>query len=267
MFTPFAFVKQEVSAFTFTPEDLTGLKYWWRADTGITTSGGNVIQWNSKFGSLTLEDLTSQPPPFVSSYAGWNNRAAIKFNDGATNQGLTATSRFSVTNTDYLFIWFIAEANSNASGNFQILGGDGGPDALAQEYVLMSNTDVTNNAWSVYSFDLRQLGGNTSQNIAGAISAFKGWNGVAVDNSNKDGFTWRNGTEISVWTSGFYGWGDGSKNANGVRLTVGNYGPAESIGFKGHVLEVGVMTSKPTAQEIANMEQYINTYYGVSYSL
>jgi hypothetical protein len=264
-FTPFAFIKEEAAPFTWTPEDLTGLKYWFRADEGITLSGTDVISWTPKVGSLTLEDQTSSAPVFVSSYAGWNNRAAIKFNDGVNNDALIATSRYTVSSTDYHFIWFIAEANSNANGGFQILGGDGGPDAANQEYVLMANTDTNNNAWSTYNFDIELNGGSTDSNVGGAISSFKGWAGVAVNNSNKNAFMWRNGTEISTWTSGLYGWADGTEGI-GAGLTVGNYGLAETLGFKGHVFEVGVMTSKPTAQEIADMQTYINTYYGVSYS-
>ena len=108
-------------------------------------------------------------------------------------------------------------------------------------------------------------GGSTSLNVGGSISAFKGWVGLASDNSIKEGYYYKNGTTPSIFTSNTYGWGDGTRGS-GIDLVVGNYGAGQSLGFKGRVFEMGFQTTEPTADEISKMETYINTYYGVTYS-
>jgi len=263
--TPFAFMAEQAAP-AWTPADFTGLKYWYRADSGLTLSGTDVQAWAVASGSAyTLEDQTSTAPTYVSSYAGWNNREAIEFNNGVTTDALQSLTRYSVGTSDYHFVWWIAEAPSNASGGYQIIGGDFGPDGGSQEFVLESNNPSSNNAWTTYNLQIEVAGASEDLAIGGAISSFKGWTGIAVDNSTKNGYVWVNGTETSIWTGGLYGWADGTRGS-GAGLIVGNYGIGQSLGFKGHIFEVGVLTSKPTATEITNMETYINTYYGVTYS-
>ena len=258
MFTPFAFYQSEDE---WTPEQLGGLEYYWIANHGITLSGANAIAWDSKVGSLTLEDLTSTAPRYNSNVSGWNNRAGLEFNSTSTGDGLQATSGFRVGTDDYPFVWWIAANDSNSDGGYQGIGGDNKSSAN-QELFLESNHPSQANAWSIYTYKIKTGGGATDLNVGGAISSFKGWVGASVDNSAGTGHVWVNGTENSAFTSLTNDWGVSFD----IVLTCGNYGDGQTIGYKGTIFEMGFMTSEPTSDEISKMETYINTYYGVTYS-
>lgn len=262
-FIPFGFYR---GGEVWTPEQLTGLDYYWKSDYGVTQTSNLVTQWDSKVGSLSLTNTGGTTrPDYESSVSAWNNQPAIKFNDGSVTEYLSAGSRISVSTSDYPFVWWIAEVNSNASGGYQIIGGDAGPDSSNQEWVLETNHPSAANQWSEYNYYIEQSGGHDAPGCCGAISAFKGWVGLASDNSNKDGYYYKNGVVNSTWISGTYGWGDGTRGS-GIDLVVGNYGAGQTLGFKGRIFEMGFQTTEPTADEISKMETYINTYYGITYS-
>ena len=264
MFTPVGFYK--VIDDSWTPEELNGITHWWRADSGVTLSGGTVTDWVDQISGKTLtQEGSSTAPDYVSSDTTMNSKPAIEFGNGGTTTDALSdqANRLSVTSTDFPFAWYVFSTTDNARGGYQILGPDAGPDAANQELAIEFNHPSHANTISVYSYSIDGGGGITLTDVASRPD--KGWVGIGTDNndSNHPGYLWVNGTKQTLWTGGTYYWGE---RGNGIDLIVGNYGPSQTLGYVGRILEFGFGTEEPTDANRVELANYINDRYGLSLS-
>jgi hypothetical protein len=87
MFTPFAFVKSPVSAAPpFSPTDIAGLQCWWDAQTGLTLSGTDVVEWVDQSGNnfYATQSTVADRPSISSSIAAINSKDAVRFDSSNT---------------------------------------------------------------------------------------------------------------------------------------------------------------------------------------
>lgn len=88
LFKPFGFYKQQVAAEpAWTPANFENIQYWWRADLGITESGGNVTVWEDQINSHQLiQSFNSNPSytaaersPSLSTSTNLNSQPTVLF--------------------------------------------------------------------------------------------------------------------------------------------------------------------------------------------
>ena len=91
------------AATTFTPGSLPNLKAWWRADLGVTSSGGLVSAWADQSGnSNNLSVFNASYKPSISSTGFNSNYYGISFTGTANSNvgtGLSGTVTFPSTAT------------------------------------------------------------------------------------------------------------------------------------------------------------------------
>lgn len=63
-------------AVAFAPSDVSGLLVWLKSDTGVTTSGGNMTQWNDQSGNGN-HFLPGGTCPYTASDADFNGKPSI----------------------------------------------------------------------------------------------------------------------------------------------------------------------------------------------
>lgn len=264
MFTPIGFYQSGVS---WTPESMNGITHWWRADLGVTLSGGTVTQWTDQISGKNLtQEGSSTAPDYVSSDATMNNQPAIEFgNGGATLDNLSdEANRLVPATTDFPFMWAVFSTTDNAVGGYQVPIADKSTDgASGQEFIIEFNHPSANNAISTYSYYLDSNGQSTQLGTAARPNS--GWIGIGVDNNdaNNPGYLWVNGTKQTLWSVGSQEWGR-KVGAPGIALNVGNYGPSGNLPYIGRILEFGFGLEEIDTDSKTEFHSYLNTRYGLS---
>ena len=259
MFTPFAFVKSPVAPapppITWTPADLSNLHVWFRADTGITTSGTNVTSWASKAGvSRTLSQAAGATNSvYNSADSSFNNRATVLFPsdlNGCLTLGTVTSSGLTQTTA----ICFIFSPLGLPAGGYQLLGGLTSTGGAGGELVPGPSTNAFPNEYSAYSFP----GG---QKTSGVASTNGGKQFMIIDFSSSDDiliFYPNSTTGVTTSTS--------ISTLGNARYSIGGYGQpggfAGGIGFYGKIMEMIITTgTRWTAGDVSNLSSYVNAYY------
>ena len=264
MFTPIGFFAPQGP--TWTPADMNGIQYWWRADLGVTLSGGTVTAWEDQIAGKTLiqEGGSATAPDYVASDTTMNNQAAIEFgNGGATFDSLTDNAnRIFPSGTDFPFMWAVFSTTNNGVGGYQVPLADKGSDGAAgQEFIVEFNHPSAANVISTYSYYLDAAGQSTQ--LSTAARPDTGWIAIGVDNNdaNAPGYLWVNSAKQTQWTVGSYEWG---VPRGGIAISVGNYGPSGNLPYIGRILEVGFGLEEIDTDSMTNMNAYLNSRYGLS---
>ena len=261
-FTPFAFIKQEAAAVaSWTPEDLSNLYIWWRADTGITTSGTNVTSWASKAGVISrtvTQEVGTTNSVYNSSNSSFNNKATVLFpsdftgglgfND--TSSGLPADGNATIS------VCFIMSPLTATTSGYKLMGGftsTGGGNAELSPGVSFPSAA---NEYGTYVFTGGQQGSGV-QVTNGPPAQF-----LIADISNQNLKIYPNSITavdkgaVSVKSNGFAA----------CQWSIGGYTQGGSIfggaGFYGEIMEMIVTSgSRWTPQDLSDLSNYVSTYY------
>jgi len=258
MFTPFAFVKSTAVVpppITWTPADLSNLHVWFRADTGITTSGTNVTSWASKAGaSLTLSQAAGATDSvYNSADSSFNNEPTVTFPsnlNGCLTLGTVTSSGLTQTTA----VCFIFSPLGLPAGGYQLLGGLTSTGGSGGEIVPGPSTNAFPNEYSAYTF-------NGGQKTSGVASSNGGKQFMIADFSNSDNnliFYPNSTTGVTTGTS--------VNTLENVRYSIGGYGQpggfASGIGFNGKIMEMIITTgTRWTAQDVSDLASYVSAYY------
>lgn len=96
------------AARAFSPADLgSALKFWLRADLGITLNGATVSAWGDQSGTgdankHATQGTAAEQPTYVASDAGYNGQATLSFDAGDWMQTGTWTSALAQPATHFL---------------------------------------------------------------------------------------------------------------------------------------------------------------------
>jgi hypothetical protein len=241
----------------WTPEDLSNLYCWWRADTGITTSGTNVTSWASKAGAVSrtlVQAGGSTNSVYNSADSSFNNQATIEFpsnRNGCLTIGDVSSSLSQISAVCFIFSPLgLPRAGYDLMGGFTSTGGASGEIAIGP------STNAFNNEYSAYTF----TGGQKTSGVASTnggkqfmIGDFSGTAGNIIFYPNST-------TGVSTDTT------VSSLNPN-VRYSAGGYGEpgntfAGTIGFYGKIMEMIITTgTRWTAQDVSDLSNYVSTYY------
>jgi hypothetical protein len=262
MFTPFAFIKQEIIApAAWSPADLSNLHCWWRADTGITTSGTNVTSWASKAGTVSrtlTQEVGTTNSVYNSSNSSFNNKATVlfpsNFNGGLgfydTSSGLNGTSNATVA------VCFIMSPLTATASGYKLMGGFTSTGGSFAELSPGVSFPTGANEYGAYVFN----GGQRPSGVSvtnGPPAQF-----LIADLSNENLKIYPNSTTavdegtVSVNGNGFSTcqWSLGGYTQNGSF-----FGGA---GFYGEIMEMIVTSgSRWTAQDLSDLSNYVSTYY------
>jgi hypothetical protein len=265
MFTPFAFIKSTAVApppITWTPADLSNLHVWWRADTGITTSGTNVTSWASKAGvisrTLTQEVGTSNTV-YNSSNSSFNNKATVlfpsNFNGGLgftdTNSGLNGTSNATVA-----VCFIMSPLTATAPAAYRLMGGFTSTGGAFAELSPGVSFPSAANQYGSYVFTGGQQGSGV-QVVNGPPAQF-----LIADLSN---------TNLKIYPNSTTAVDKGSVGVAGTgfstcQWSLGGYTQGGSIfggaGFYGEIMEMIVTSgTRWTAQDLSDLANYVSVYY------
>jgi hypothetical protein len=243
----------------WTPEDLSNLYIWWRADTGITTSGTNVTSWASKAGvisrTLTQEVGTSNTV-YNSSNSSFNNKATVLFpSDFNGGLGLTDSSSGLGANNSTIAICFIMSPQTSEASGYKLMGGLTSTGGTFAELVPGVSFPSAPNKYGAYVFTGGQFGTDTSVTNGGAQF-------LIADISNRDLVVYPNSTT----PNGFGDVGVAAAGFSTCQWSLGGYTQGGSIfsgaGFYGEIMEMIVTSgSRWTAQDLSDLSNYVSTYY------
>jgi hypothetical protein len=263
MFTPFAFIKQEIIApAAWSPADLSNLHCWWRADTGITTSGTNVTSWASKAGTVSrtlTQEVGTTNSVYNSSNSSFNNKATVlfpsNFNGGLgfydTSSGLAGNANATVA---VCFIMSPLTATSGAS--YKLMGGFTSTGGSSAELSPGVSFPSAANQYGAYVFTGGQQGSGV-QTVNGPPAQF-----LIADLSNQTLKIYPNSTtavdkgSVNVASTGFSTcqWSLGGYTQNGSIFS--------NAGFYGEIMEMIVTSgTRWTSQDLSDLSNYVSTYY------
>ena len=260
IFAPFSYLNNPPlpPAPTWDPSDFTNVKYWWRADLGVTTTGTGVSNWVDQINGLDITQTTdANRPSLITSEATLNNQAAISFN-GTSDWLSSKTSPAAVNNTDVsvLNVWRVTSTDPGGG----VIFGYSGIGAYAGRYFL----------------DYATLG---------KLRNYTQWAAAASATIIEDPFSTGNqsyywnydtsaGNEVYAYntlstTSKVSGGLTGRTNNQNLVVAVGatiNNVTSQSV-FSGRYVEVVsaenvVIYGTPTTQELNDWKSYVNTRYG-----
>lgn len=221
----------------WTPASLPGLRAWWRSDSNVLTDGDGVYEW----GDITSNgwDLTqstgAKKPQLISSHAGFNDHPAIDF---ATDDFLQTSTWTLITQPHTT--WVVAESDVWPTGGSLVFidGVDGNDRVLTYE------RNATGDPWSMWagSANLDGASPGASDVVYYAVSK---WDGSSS-------YFRMNGTEYT-----------GNPGADGVAGITAGASNADAGHLDGQIAEIGVVDSALSAGDLASLETYLSTRYGL----
>lgn len=106
------------------PEGIASIEHRWRADQGITTSGGNITQWDDLVGAADLVQSTSGlRPPAPATDADYGDQYVVTLGDHEFQLATITT----LTASDPRSVFMVGEANTALSYNSLWLFATGAP--------------------------------------------------------------------------------------------------------------------------------------------
>ena len=245
----------------WTPEDLSNLYCWWRADTGITTSGTNVTSWASKAGviSRTLSQRAGTTATvYNSSNSSFNNKATVLFPSN-TNGCLgfnDSNSGLPGNNTQTVSVCIIFSPQTSPATGYRLMGGFASTGGTFAELVPTVSVPSSANKYSTYVFTGGQKTTDITVTNGGSqfiISDYSNTNLIIYPNSTTgvdvgSAALAAPGLSTCVWSLGGY--------AEGVNSFFGG------AGFYGEIMEMIITSgSRWTAQDVSDLSNYVSTYY------
>jgi hypothetical protein len=262
-FTPFAFVNQQITvapAPSWTPGDLSNLYIWWRADTGITTSGTNVTSWASKAGTIsrTLSQVAGTTNSvYNSSNSSFNNKATVLFpsnlngclNFDDTSSGLPGNANATIG------ICIIMSPQTSPATGYRLVGGLSSTGGTFAEMCPTVSTPSGANDYGAYTFTGGQK--NSGIQVVNGGAQF-----LLSDISNQDLRIYPNSTTVV----NMGGTGLASTGFSQCNWSLGGYAQGGSYfgggGFYGEIMEMIVTTgTRWTSTDLSDLSDYVNTYY------
>lgn len=221
---------------TWTPEELTNLAAWFRAD-DVNTSGTDVTQWNDKSGNaLHLNTPSANNPQLNSSNSSFGSQATIDFT-ASNNNSIERTTGTFMANGYNIFVLL----NSNAGlATRSVLETQTFLDGLL--YVAQATFFPSVNSSSILA---------TSTNVGSNVFLFDVW--------------WNNtGTEVTV-DGTIDATGDAGGDPSAAGLVVGAAGN-NTLPLEGSIAEIIITSAHidDTSDDYANLMTYFNNRYGTS---
>jgi hypothetical protein len=223
---------------------LTGAVGRWRADTGVTTSGGHVTTWVDSVGSVSLAPYAGNSIPFNATSV--NSQPGVTFDQ---TTGLFTTSNGVRLGNVPIYIVVVCKT-ATVSGTECPLACGGGPWFIP--IVGQPSGDVYSDAGS------RTQACAFTPSISTAYELEWGWDG---NTSHLTTFS-HNGTNESVSQTA----GTGTVGGQGTTFTIGNVTNVTAglgIGFIGDILEVIVYSAVQSGGSLSQTRQYIKGRYGI----
>lgn len=240
---------------TWSPADFTNVQYWWRADLGVTESGGSVTVWEDQINAYQLIN-GSGATPTKTTEAGLNGAAVIDF-DGSTDFVYATTPPASRTGDFTLLgVYYIDDPTVNDS----IFGVTQAPASSTTQFLWRSV--LGRSEWYTFKFDAAGGSSLILQNpgtigahavkgrydasapqIYGALDTLTETAGTGGGNTNQN---W----DLSV-TFSAGAWVQGTAGT----IYAGRY-------FNGKIAEMVMIYDNPGSTEMNEWKTYVNNKYG-----
>ena len=253
MFTPIGFFAPQGP--TWTPQDATGIRYWWRADQGITLGTGNdVTNWDDIISGYSIAPSANEPQ-FVSSTTGMNNQPSIEFGSVGTDEVLTNTTEQSFGGS--VFFFFVIDTDTNANGGYQIVGGaKGNLGGSGWEMLIETNNPSYANSFTTYTFRVGPPSGDETNTGVSVSSPERSWVGIGYESGVGNNF-YRNGSATSI--------GAGTNDPSSLAMCLGNYGSGGGLPYYGRIMEWGVLDGYHywDGTDDTDFAAYVSYRYGI----
>jgi len=262
MFTPFAyFASGEVP---FSPTEIANLRCWWDAQTGLTLSGTDVIQWADQSGNgfFATQSVVGDRPALSSSIAAINNYNAVRFDSANTEfmnivDSIGGSKPWCDDNINNTFTMFVV------TNQVSVTGGHYGT------YISQGDNSRRSVSWGPQTFNLAVLNFGTDNYAAGG-ARIPAPTGFSVDNWYTSTINWsdwanRSTTQIRVNGAGqtveVWGSAPATPTLNNPRL--GRFlDPGVDAHLNAFVAELIVYNRNLTLAEKEQVEGYLKTKYG-----
>src|SRR5215471_9045052 len=222
------------NTFIDTPDKISGLKAWWKADSLGLTDGTAVSSWgDSSASGIALTQATSANQPIFKTNI-LNGNPVVRF-DGIDDR-LRAASTLGLSQPNTIFI-VVGNWNSSTAGNLvDVATGDGARQLVAYD------TGVALGFYAGTGF------------VSDAPATHPGYICISALFNGASSTINVNGTQVLT----------GNPGSNGLgQPTIGSDG---GNAFGGDIAEIIVFNRALTAAERANVENYLGNKYGIQTS-
>jgi hypothetical protein len=254
MFTPFAYQGTKAAPTGWTPASFTNVQYWFTADAGVTSSGGNVTTWTDQINSFALTAVNN---PQLTTSATLNGENVIQF-DGTSNYVYSAGTLASLASGDFtiLSVYNLVGVGSNGTimGVNHFVGASAGRSWI----------DTVGSNTRMYSQGFPTAGGTPTTIESGIVTGAHSMK-IRYDSSAGDGFYAYDTLTETTWSSGGStgtDWVSGGTIAMGASVTntggsvfLSRYVPVE-------VAEEVFVYDSPSGVEMTEWKNYVNNKYG-----
>lgn len=248
--TPFAYMATKETGWT--PADFTNVQYWWRADLGVTESGGSVTVWEDQ---INAYQLVNSGTPTKTTEAGLNGADVIDFNGSSDYLYATSTPAARTGDFTILGVYY-----TDVVQNDTIFGISNLPAQLKTQFQLAHSSG--NTLWVSRKFGaagsfgvlLESPGTTGAQAVKGRYDASAGDEFGALNSL----------IEIPGGTTGNLnqGWDSGVTFAAGAWVSGTGGGVYDSRYFNGKVAEMVMIYGSPSTLELNEWMAYVNAKYG-----
>jgi len=249
---------------SWTPAEMTNLNDWWRADTGVNLTGSNVNSWEGYNGTLFSPNTpTGLKATYTLSSANWNGQSVITINptSSTSSGGYSAyTSGGAITKTSYI-VARINSLNSDERGFFTME--DGTLTNTDRTAFIGRTVDTPNLLWR-YEADCTATGSvYFSTGVEGGVGSYVFG---AIEYNASAATKTMNWYVSNTSTLGFsVGTRTGTKTPTDIGfVNLGMYCAFLPLyGMSLDVVEVIVVNGLLNPTDLIQLENYLNTRYGI----
>jgi hypothetical protein len=252
LFTPFAFIKEDG---VWSPYLFKNITHYWRSDSNITLSGGNVTSWVDVLSGVNAVQFAgSTAPTYNTTDASFNNKPTVQYNGTTNALGASATSGY--TSTDSMTVLAIHAPVKTGASTAQMLFGD---SIGFMEMQMNSSLPGLPDILGTYKFNTGGVNGYVSTGVTYTNNQLL-WQGAAISHSNTTFYQWVNSsTPVSTVTGQA-----ASAGKDPFHPALGAYGAAGvGIGlyYPGKIMEAMFIKGVPSVSELNDFTTYVqNTY-------
>lgn len=230
----------------WTPASLgSNLVAWYDADTGVTTSSGNITQWTDRTGNSNHTLVNSGTVPFSTSSA-INSKAAVVFTAANTSKLKTASSTFQMGTGTTGSCWALCQMLTGTGGFGRLVSYDHGAndyDGTGRTgYILRANSS---NGFNNYRNNIATPALGLPFSLATTVRL-----GVIFNGTIKAAYL--NGSQVGTTDAFTSAWID-----NGNLVLGGDTAAGAADYWDGALRELIITKHSPSAQDITDIDTYL----------
>lgn len=247
----------------WSPSQISGVKYWWRADLGVTQSLNSVSFWTDQISGMQLQmPSSSLQPQYSSSLSSLNNQAAICTNGTSTYMHTTASLDSMSSDVVFMYVCNIVSGSSGGVtfgiADYQSVQPRLSNDTFGATYrVVASTASLSTSVVYPVIQSVSEITGSTPQHFLNRYFRTDGYLGFSSGSISPLLYEYGVGKNLNNWSTGSsFTFGATTLTRTGQLISPARY-------VKENIAEMVVIYASPSDDDMIRWKNYVKKRYAI----